>query len=456
MKKHTLIAVLAALFLCLAVFAACTDAPVGPTDTSAESGADSGTEAPADSGTDTSADSPADTDADTPAESGTTADTKADTEPVTAAPRYDYMAAEVAPDVTLDPSAYTDMKLTLPASLQITDADVADYIEYIRFDYRVADNGTAQMTDKPMKLGDDAFIYYKGVMDGEEFEGGSNWDAETPHQLGLGSGSFIPGFEAGLVGVIPKNATKETPAEIKVTFPENYGNELAGREATFYVAVVYAVQYTLPAYDRKFVEQTLQYEGEKDFYASDKAYLSEFEAYVRTYLEDQVAGDVENAKIDALWDHLYGQAECRNHPTLELDFYYNNFVAELEYYYDYYKTYGGEAFTKEFPTLDDFARSYAEVEEGGDWQAALREQSRKLVSKDMIAHAIAEREGLEIVTDEEYKAELAYWVSYYQGYMTEEDIIASMGETAIRESAFGEKLQSWLLDRAEFTFDTAE
>ncbi len=384
-------------------------------------------------------------------------DTKpVETEAVTAPPRYDYMGAEVLPDVTIDESVYTDMKLTLPSYLQVTEADVKAYIEYIRFDYRTPDNGTAQVTDAAMKLGDDAFIYYKGMINGEEFEGGSNWDDAAPYQLGLGSGSFIPGFESGLVGVIPKNATKENPAEVRVTFPENYGNDLAGREAVFYVAVEYAVQYSLPTYDRKFVEETLQYEAEKDFYASDKALLTEFENYVRTYLEEEKAADVENAKVDALWDYLTGSAVCQNLPAVEVEYYLGSYIAEIEYYYDYYKSYAGESFTKEYPTIDDFGKVYVGVEDGGDWRATLRGFAENIVKKDMICHAIAEREDMETVTDEEYKAELKYWVDYYQGYMSEAEILANMGEATLRESAFAEKMQAWLMARATFTFETAE
>jgi hypothetical protein len=74
----------------------------------------------------------------------------------------------------------------------------------------------------------------------------------------------------------------------------------------------------------------------------------------------------------------------------------------------------------------------------------------------MISHAIAELEGFETVTEEEFKAELKYWVDSYQGYMTEEEILAQMGEEVIREGAFTEKVQKWLLEKATFTFESAE
>ena len=126
----------------------------------------------------------------------TSSDTAKETEAVTAIPRYDYMDAEVAPDVEIDRADYAGITLTIPNSYKIEDDDVQSYIlSGIRFSYRTAVNGTAMVKDQALKLGDDAYIYYKGFVDGEELENGSNWDDKSPYALGLGSGEFLPGFE---------------------------------------------------------------------------------------------------------------------------------------------------------------------------------------------------------------------------------------------------------------------
>ena len=79
------------------------------------------------------------------------------------------------------------------------------------------------------KLGDVAKIDFTGRIDGEAFEGGT---AEG-HSLELGSNSFIPGFEEGLVGVKPG-----TTIDVPVTFPEDYqAAHLAGKLAVFEVSV---------------------------------------------------------------------------------------------------------------------------------------------------------------------------------------------------------------------------
>ena len=384
-----------------------------------------------------------------------TTDTSAstETEAVTAPPRHDYLADDVAPNVTIDKADYTDLTLTVPNSLKVEDEDVQAYIQNIRFQYRTAVNGTAMVKDKPLSPGDDAYIYYKGFVDGEAFEGGSNWDDESSHKLGLGSGAFIPGFEDALVGIIPNQTSKDSPAEIHVTFPEDYDEKLAGKDATFHVVVEYAVQYTIAEYNREFVEKTLKYEPKKEFYAGDAALLEEFEEYVRDYLTQQNASYVENAKIDALWNHLTEKATCVNHPKLEMDYYIGAYKQEVEYYFEYYTSSGGEEFKKLYPDVGTFAVVYLGLEKGADWEAEIAKMAERMVARDMVRHAIGELEGLETVTDEEFKAQVKQWVDYYYGYMTEAEIIQNMGETFLRESAFSEKMDKWLMEQVTFTYE---
>jgi trigger factor len=75
------------------------------------------------------------------------------------------------------------------------------------------------------KDGDQVTIDFKGSVDGELFEGGTAED----YPLVLGSNSFIPGFEAQLVG-----AKVGDEVSVNVSFPENYGaKHLAGKAAVF-------------------------------------------------------------------------------------------------------------------------------------------------------------------------------------------------------------------------------
>ena len=82
-----------------------------------------------------------------------------------------------------------------------------------------------------VKDGDQVNIDYVGYIDGKAFDGGDTQGQGT--DLTIGSGSYIDDFEDQLIGAHPGDKV-----EVKVTFPENYGNdELNGKEATFKVTV---------------------------------------------------------------------------------------------------------------------------------------------------------------------------------------------------------------------------
>ena len=108
---------------------------------------------------------------------------------------------------------------------EIADAEIDAQIDQIRdantpFEEKTA--GTAEMGDKVV-------VNFVGKIDGEAFEGGTGEDVEVV----IGSGQFIPGFEAKLLGVAVGD-----DREVEVTFPEDYGTKrLAGKAATFDVKV---------------------------------------------------------------------------------------------------------------------------------------------------------------------------------------------------------------------------
>jgi trigger factor len=109
--------------------------------------------------------------------------------------------------------------------MKVTDEDVEDEIAYnMRLSeiYESLEEGTVHD-------GDVANIDYEGKLDGEAFDGGT----AKGYDLEIGSGTFIDGFEDGLIGV----AVGDT-VDLTLTFPENYSNEdLAGQETVFTVTV---------------------------------------------------------------------------------------------------------------------------------------------------------------------------------------------------------------------------
>ncbi len=76
--------------------------------------------------------------------------------------------------------------------------------------------------------GDTVVIDFAGFLGEEQFEGGT----ATGFPLKLGSGQFVPGFEEQVVGM-EKGETRD----IKITFPQDYVPQLAGKDVVFKVTV---------------------------------------------------------------------------------------------------------------------------------------------------------------------------------------------------------------------------
>lgn len=93
--------------------------------------------------------------------------------------------------------------------------------------------------------GDVITLDYSGSVDGVKFEGGTAQD----QTLEIGSNSFIPGFEAQMVGMKAGESK-----DINVTFPKEYANDLAGKDAVFAVSVKAIKTKELPAIDDEFVK----------------------------------------------------------------------------------------------------------------------------------------------------------------------------------------------------------
>lgn len=94
----------------------------------------------------------------------------------------------------------------------------------------ILDNLSSSFSEKkavkrPAKKTDEVIIDFVGKKDGKPFNGGSAKD----YKLVLGSNTFIPGFEDGIIGHEPGDKF-----ELKLTFPKDYGvKNLAGAKTVF-------------------------------------------------------------------------------------------------------------------------------------------------------------------------------------------------------------------------------
>ena len=118
-------------------------------------------------------------------------------------------------------------------------------------------NSRQVSVERPAELKDVVTINFKGFIDGEPFSGGEGRD----HDLTLGSGQFIPGFEEQLVGHVPGD-----DVNVNVTFPEEYhAPEYAGKDALFEVEVLDVKENRLPEIDDEFAEDVSEFETLAEF-----------------------------------------------------------------------------------------------------------------------------------------------------------------------------------------------
>ena len=151
---------------------------------------------------------------------------------------------------------------------------------------------TVEVTDRAAEMGDIANIDYEGSVDGVPFAGGKG----EKHDLKLGSGQFIPGFEEQIVG---KNIGETF--DVNVTFPTEYhAEELAGKAAVFKTTLNAIKFEELPEADDEFAKDVSEFDTLDEYKADMKAKMVKRN-------EDKAQGEFENALAEALMEKLVAE-----------------------------------------------------------------------------------------------------------------------------------------------------
>ena len=134
------------------------------------------------------------------------------------------LSVEIMPDFEIPD--LSKLEIIKPV-VKINDKEVDDAVEKIAKEN--LGNSPIKKT-RAAKVGDTVVIDFLGTVDGKPFEGGE----AKGHNLKIGSNTFIPGFEDGLIG-----AVKNKKIDVKVTFPEDYqAKNLAGKKANFETTII--------------------------------------------------------------------------------------------------------------------------------------------------------------------------------------------------------------------------
>ena len=151
---------------------------------------------------------------------------------------------------------------------------------------------TVEVTDRASAMGDIANIDYEGFVDGVAFDGGKG----EGHDLKLGSGSFIPGFEEQVAG-----HTVGEEFDVNVTFPTEYhASELAGKAATFKTKLNSLKFEELPELDDEFAKDVSEFDTLAEYKANLKATMEKRN-------DDRAESEVGNALALALAEKLEGE-----------------------------------------------------------------------------------------------------------------------------------------------------
>ncbi len=141
------------------------------------------------------------------------------------------------PEVKL--GEYKDLKIKKETA-KVTKEEINTEIENLRTKFAEIKekDASAKIEEK-----DTAIINFKGFVDGKELEGGSGQN----FPLEIGSNTFIPGFESGLIGL--KKGDKKT---LELQFPKDYAKDLGGKDVKFDVEVMEIKTRVLPEIDKDF------------------------------------------------------------------------------------------------------------------------------------------------------------------------------------------------------------
>ena len=177
------------------------------------------------------------------------------------------LTTDIYPEVTL--GDYKGLEVE-KAEAEVSDAQVQAELD------RMAQNvASTETVERAAEMGDTANIDFEGFDNGVPFDGGKGQN----HDLKLGSGSFVPGFEEQIVGM---SAGEEK--DIDITFPEDYHKDLAGKAVVFHVKVNKITVTNVPAQDDEFAKDVSEFDT-----------LDELKADIRAKALEQAQKQIDSA-----------------------------------------------------------------------------------------------------------------------------------------------------------------
>ena len=330
-----------------------------------------------------------------------------------------YLTGVVAADYVELPEKYRRLHVQVAKPADPTDEEVEEQIST-----ELENRTTTQEVDRKVKEGDTVNIDFVGKIDGEEFDGGSgNYD------LVIGSGSFIEGFEEGLIG-----AKKGETLDLDLTFPEDYHPEegLNGKDVVFTVTVNTISETVTPELTDDFV-RSLNLTNSFGQAVTD---VEDYEDYIRSNMieerEEEYEDDVKYELVGTLVD---GCTFTQDPPEHMVDKYDYLLTRQLTYYaLQYYM---------ELPDL--MSAFYGATED--NYQEMIREMAKSYAQQGLAFQAVADAEDLN-PDEEAVSTAIADYVASDATLESVEDLDRVIRES-LRDELMTDNVIDWLYDHCK-------
>ncbi len=330
--------------------------------------------------------------------------------------------------------AYTEEDLVDDSNgdLNILDyVDLGDYkgIELTKSITKVTDDEvTNEMGSKAVELtgsdvtvedGDTAIIDFVGKLNGVAFDGGT----ASNYELEIGSGSFIDGFEDGLIGV-----KKSDTVDLNLTFPESYqSTELAGKDVVFTVTV-------------NGVKRKPQLNDEWLAANTNYATLAEFAAETKQKLEDAAETTASNTLESSGLDQVISNSTVKK--------YYKSLIEQGESQYEKRLNAYASAYGK---SLSELLAAQGMTE--SQYQNQKQKQAVSYAQVAMVVYAIAQDAGLS-EADAEYQTILNDLANNYN--MDAATFSSRYGESLVKSSVMSQYAMNYIVSNANVTTQEVE
>jgi len=296
-----------------------------------------------------------------------------------------------------------ERKIT-PVSAEAIDAQINSFLL----------NTPVEDEDGVVDDGDVANIDYEGKLEGVPFERGSDQDFD----LRIGSGGFVPGFEEKLIG-----AKKGETLDINVTFPEQYSEELGGKDVVFTVTVN-DVKRVLEEPNDELIANNTEYQTVEEFKQSIEDEITE-------YNEQMASQELSSQALEK----LVAEAEIKEYPEAVLEYGKKIYQQSVQEYADY----AGQTIEE---SLAEYGMTMDEYEE----EVALA--SKDIAKQMLVMNAVAQNEGLK-EGDAVYDEMLTQLETESQ--IPKEQLIEQYGEDIIKQNVLIRFVQKIILDNAKIT-----